>query len=224
MRTCASTLESELDPEALNYLQELLAERSMWGLHVEIGTAAGGTLRKLLEVYDSKAKRPSFLVIDPMTYFPNQLDVVMQNVEHITWAKTKLRFEIASSSDAFARFRSRSGGLISFLLIDGSHKIKYVANDTRWLEHLEVGGVVAFDDYGAGFPGVDWVVHKIMLPNTDFKKIAIAGRLIAFEKVGNTFGAPLTIYQRILANVLHPCFQIRMSLRKRLPTLARKSE
>ncbi len=49
MRACAKTLESELAEDELSFLLETIHASNYEGKHVEIGTAAGGTLWRMIE-------------------------------------------------------------------------------------------------------------------------------------------------------------------------------
>ncbi len=60
MRACAQTFESELGTEALETLKAVLKRDLRKGLHVEIGTAAGGTLKELLSLYAGESVKPNF--------------------------------------------------------------------------------------------------------------------------------------------------------------------
>ena len=51
------------------------------GNFLEIGTAAGGTLKEIQTV-DSVNLTAKFFVLDPFTYFPNQLEKVHQNLSN----------------------------------------------------------------------------------------------------------------------------------------------
>ncbi len=114
----------------------------------------------------------------------------------------------------FDKFRVGGVHPISFLLIDGSHKIKYVTQDAQWLEFVEIGGVVCFDDYQAGFQGVDWVVDKVVNSSKCFERIAYAGRLLILRKIAEKQTPIVTRRHMIMAALLHPLLQISQSLRK----------
>jgi len=215
MRATALTKDSELSPNALSCLLMELETRKLSGAHLEIGTAAGGTLKAILELYAKMGHEFSnFFVIDPMTYFPNQYDVVVNNLrDSIDIAKVE--FIQMKSGDAY---RSKARDVIDdldFILVDGSHKIKYVAQDIRWAEKLNVGGLLCFDDYQANFPGVDYVVDQIVLPLGIFETIFLEDRLLVLRKV-RTSSRMIGPLQLMVCNFLHPVFQLYSSLRNRL--------
>ncbi|OYW22698.1 MAG: hypothetical protein B7Z55_04335, partial [Planctomycetales bacterium 12-60-4] len=79
MRACATTLAAEMTPAEHELLLATLRGLGGHGLHLEIGTAAGGTLCAMLGAF-SDASRPPFVVVDPMRYFPQQLDLVRKNL------------------------------------------------------------------------------------------------------------------------------------------------
>lgn len=214
MRATALTKDSELSLDALRYLLVELKERKFSGVHLEIGTAAGGTLKAILELYKKMEHEISnFFVIDPMTYFPNQYDIVVGNLRPSVDI-SNVEFIQMKSGEAY---RSKAREVIDnldFVLIDGSHKIKYVAQDIRWAEHLNVGGLLCFDDYQAGFPGVDYVVDRLVLPTGMFEKVFFKGRLLVLRRVRADLKM-ISGYQLLVCSVLHPIFQLRNSLRKR---------
>ena len=66
MRACATTLAPEVTEKELNALTGLLETSGLDAPHLEIGTAAGGTLKAMMGVYEDGV-RPAFVVVDPMT-------------------------------------------------------------------------------------------------------------------------------------------------------------
>ena len=64
MRDCATTLASEVTEKELKALTVLLEKSGFHGRHLEIGTAAGGTLKAMMAVYED-TERPDFVVVDP---------------------------------------------------------------------------------------------------------------------------------------------------------------
>ena len=83
MRDCATTLDSELSSNELANLIDILVHKKLKGIHLEIGTAAGGTLCKLMSSYRDKLHScPKFIVVDPLKYFPNQYEKVMENLSN----------------------------------------------------------------------------------------------------------------------------------------------
>ena len=73
-RPPAIDLQTELTSAELNAMKSLVQQYPRSGKHMEIDTAAGGTLRELKLCYPKS--RPPFVVVDPFTYFPDQLEIV----------------------------------------------------------------------------------------------------------------------------------------------------
>ena len=216
MRECAQTRESELSQQALDALVTELKNRKFSGNHLEIGTAAGGTLKTILGMYsDLHQKIGQFFVVDPMTYFPDQYQIVVENIKSNPKIQLeKVEFIQMKSDEAFRSIQGKAISQLDFILIDGAHKIKYVAQDVRWVDRLNQGGLLCFDDYHAGFDGVDYVVDKIVLESGLFKQVFYVDRLLCLEKVESGRKA-ISTHQLIVSHLLHPIFQLIASLRKR---------
>ncbi len=151
MRACAKTLESELAEDELSFLLETIHASNYEGKHVEIGTAAGGTLWRMIEKV--RADNPHrFVVVDPMKYFTDQLTLVQKNVYSRGISLDRVDFRIASSEEAFED-ASRELETFDFIFIDGNHKLRYVAQDLRWARLLNAGGKLALHDYSSAHPG-----------------------------------------------------------------------
>ena len=118
------------------------------------------------------------------------------------------------SDEAFRSIQGKAIPQLDFILIDGAHKIKYVAQDVRWADRLNRGGLLCFDDYHAGFIGVDYVVDNIVLKSGLFKQVFYVDRLLCLEKIE---GGRKTIskVQLTFSHMLHPVFQLLTSFRKR---------
>lgn len=74
---------------------------------------------------------------------------------------------------------------IELLFIDGDHLEAGVTLDLRWIERVNVGGVVAFHDYGNGdWPDVTRVVDRYRQEHPDILQLhELKGHLIVFRKV-----------------------------------------
>ena len=82
MRRCATTLAAEMRPEEHELLLAVLRSVPPEGRCLEVGTAAGGTLVRMLACRDPQ-NEAKFVVVDPMKYFPRQLETVKRNLrEH----------------------------------------------------------------------------------------------------------------------------------------------
>src|SRR6202521_5341210 len=142
MRASATTLEPEISNNELARLVALLRAERFRGAHLEIGTAAGGTLRELMRVYPDET-RPRFVVVDPMTYFPDQLAKVRRNLKDAGLDPDRVDFRVTKSWPALHEAR-HAGEMFSFIFVDGAHKMRYVTEDIAWAELLEPGGIVCF--------------------------------------------------------------------------------
>src|SRR5690554_3092111 len=98
MKQCAETLASEMTPEEVNYLVAQLAVFSFPGRHLEIGTAAGGTLWRMMKAVQSQ---PAFVVVDPMQYFPGQFETVQRNLQSNGLDSTQVDFRVTTSQAAY---------------------------------------------------------------------------------------------------------------------------
>lgn len=146
MRACAETLEPETSPAELAALTDLLKGAGLDGRHLEIGTAAGGTLRELLASYPAD-RRPPFVVIDPMSYFPDQLGTVRRNLAERGVDPDGVEFRVGFSQDEFPKAAAR-GERFQFVFIDGDHSATGVMRDMMWARLLEVGGYLCLHDVG----------------------------------------------------------------------------
>jgi hypothetical protein len=216
MRICAKTLASEMTAKEQQSLRDALTQHSLSGTHLEIGTAAGGTLSEILTHYrdNLNAPLPPFLVIDPLRYFPNQLAVVKENLQrhgidtdHPTFLKT-------SSTQAFRNYHPPSG--LEFILVDGNHKINYVAEDLRWARHLRVGGLLCLHDYGPNFPGVRLNVQRFLRRYSNYKVHSQADSLLILQKQSPSDRLEISTLDRLWAKSLAPILQLRASIKKRL--------
>lgn len=74
---------------------------------------------------------------------------------------------------------------IELLFIDGDHLEAGVTLDLRWIDLVNVGGTVAFHDYGNGdWPDVTRVVDRYRQEHPDILQLhELKGHLIVFRKV-----------------------------------------
>ncbi len=152
MRSCSETLESEMSEKELDLLLKVIVEHRGRNPHLEIGTAAGGTLWKMMSCFEGN-NVPNFVVVDPMKYFPNQYEVVRHNLSLHEVDVERVDFRRTSSTDALIGAKEFNE-VFSFILIDARHKIRYVMDDLRWGELLEEGGVLCLHDESEACPGV----------------------------------------------------------------------
>lgn len=129
MRPCATTLESELTNNELQFLLSSISSDPRPGKHLEIGTAAAGTLWEMLRSFND-VNRPPFVVVDPMNYFSDQFNTVCKNLRQHECDPDWVDFKISKSSDAFAE-AELNNERFDVIFIDGNHKIRYVTEDLR---------------------------------------------------------------------------------------------
>lgn len=182
MRGCATTGSPEIKNVVISRMVSLLREKGFKGGHLEIGTAAGGTLKKLMLAYDQP--RPQFVVIDPMTYFPHQYEIVKKNLLDAGIDSQEVVFHIKKSSEAYKNL-FLSSERFDFILIDGAHKIKQVWQDLRFANMLNMGGILYMDDY-VGVPQVRIPVDRFLANNPGYKKLFSVERGLFIEKTMST--------------------------------------
>lgn len=167
MRECATTLIPEMRASEHGLLLETLVSLAGRRRHLEIGTAAGGTLCAMMGAFPN-SQRPQFVVVDPMKYFPNQFDAIQKNLREHQLDPSQVDFRAASSAHAFPEAASR-GDEFDFILVDGCHRIESVTLDLKWTRLLAVGGVVCFHDYEPGSPGVKLAVDRFLRKHSNYQ-------------------------------------------------------
>lgn len=179
MRRSATTLEPELSENEIDLLISILRDNDLTGPHLEIGTAAGGTLRRMILEYGEP--RPSFVVVDPMTYFPDQRAIVEKNLRLGGIEASAVDFRVGNSAAMF-KIASAKNERFSFIFIDAVHRARFVTEDLRWTRLLEVGGVVCLHDYGPRFPGVIWATDRFLAHHPNYERVAGADTLVVLKK------------------------------------------
>ncbi|MGB1024078.1 MAG: class I SAM-dependent methyltransferase, partial [Paracoccaceae bacterium] len=180
-RPSATTLESECTAEERALLMETLKNSAFSGAHLEIGTAAGGTLKEMMGQYAPDA-RPDFFVIDPLTYYPDQENIITRNLISAGIDPNLVTFWKGVTQDFIDPARA-SGQMFDFVFIDGDHRHYYVTVDLQWADCVTKGGVIALHDHGAAFPGVGWAIDTFLAHNPDFKIEARAGSLTILRRI-----------------------------------------
>lgn len=177
----ATTLSPEMTPEEHELLLGVLRDEQPAGKHLEVGTAAGGTLCAMLEALPMELRH--FVVVDRMQYFEGQLDAVNRNLKRHDLDPDVVDFRIMPSSDAF-RAAEQEGEVFDFILIDAGHKLLDVMGDLRWTRLLSVNGVVCLHDYDRSLShrGVVVAVDRFLAVNPQYERIGYAGRLLALRK------------------------------------------
>ena len=213
-RASAFTLASELGSDELSFLLELIRRNGRLGRHLEIGTAAGGTLCQMMNCFEP-SQRPHFVVVDPMTYFPDQLVVVHRNLcQHVLDPAT-VEFRMAKSAAAF-RHAEAVGEQYDFMFIDGAHKIRYVTQDLCWTRLLNVDGLVCLHDYDSQHKGVLWPVNRFLKRHRNYQREGLVGSLMVLRKTASSQAAEIDLADRLWATLLSPWLQSELNLKKRL--------
>ena len=212
MRKCATTLEGEMTPAEHNFLLGLLGREKLPGPHLEVGTAAGGTLCAMMRCFNDET-RPPFVVVDRMTYFPNQLDAVKMNLKRHGLDPGQVEFRVAMSGAAYREAAERGDGF-DFILLDGCHKILAVMSDLRWTRLLRVGGVICLHDYSPKFPGVKLSVDRFLAGHSHFRILGRADSLIALRKESASTKPEVSALDRAYAIAMHVPLLTRRKLDK----------
>lgn len=214
MRASATTLEPEISAAEMSALLRALHAIALAGPHLEIGTAAGGTLRELMRSYPAAA-RPRFVVVDPMTYFPDQLAIVRRNLASAGVDPDSVDFRISKSWPAF-RAAERAGERFSFLFIDGSHKAHRVMQDICWARLLEPGGLLCFHDYTPRLPGVVFAVDRLRAASPNYALVERAESMLILRKTAASMRPEVRRRDLLLAEAANLGHQIAAGVRKRV--------
>ena len=217
MRACATTLAPEMTPAEQAALREALAAHDLQGTHLEIGTAAGGTLCDILTHYRDSLRRdlPPFIVVDPMGYFPDQHATVCKNLVRNNLDPAHPQFLQMSSQEAFSHLEADPPEL-DFILVDGNHKIHYVVEDLIWARLLRTGGLLCFHDCSPKFPGVHLNARRFQARHSNYAVHTHVGSLLVLKKDGPSSRLECSTTDRLWAKCLAPILQLKASLAKLL--------
>lgn len=217
MRECTETLVSEMTEAERRSLTDALSAANLKGAHLEIGTAAGGTLCHLLVHYRDEMERepPPFIVVDPFTYFPDQLETVRRNLLRHKLDPDQVRFIQATGKEAFEQIASDPPAL-DFILVDGSHKLRHVVQDLRWARHLRPGGLLCLHDCSPKYPGVWLNARRFTRRHSNYSRVSHAGTLLILRKDAPSSRREITPWAVLRANLLSPLLQLKASLAKRI--------
>jgi hypothetical protein len=194
----------------------LLGSAGLSGPHLEIGTAAGGTLRELMQCYSPP--RPRFVVVDPFRYFPDQKRIVEANLRSAGLDPAEAELREAFSGDALAAARA-AGERYDFIFIDANHEARHVIRDLRWARLLAPGGYLCLHDYQPNFPGVIWAVDRFLRRNGNYRRTAQHGSLIVIEKLAKSRDEEVGAADRLFGDLLSQSHRLRRSVRKRIDKL-----
>jgi predicted O-methyltransferase YrrM len=214
VRASATTLAAEVSDNELAALKALLKTRRLKGPHLEIGTAAGGTLKELMRCY-ADAERPRFVVVDPMQYFFDQLAAIQRNLASAGFDPDQVDFRVDMSWPAF-RQASRAGERFSFIFVDASHQIHHVTEDLAWTRLLEPGGIICFHDYNRNFPGVMLAVDRFLARYRNYRAVEHVDSLLIVEKTAASSSKEISVWERLRARIINVLHKTRASARKRM--------
>lgn len=180
MRESATTLAPEVTEAELKALTGLISEKTADGAHLEIGTAAGGTLKAMICARDP-VNRPRFVVVDPMTYFPGQREIVERNLRSAGIDPSDVEFRVGFSWPLFSRAEAR-GDRFSFIFVDGNHKAHHVIQDLSWARLLEPGGYLCLHDHSREHPGVVWAARHFLDRYPQYERVLQVDSLMILRK------------------------------------------
>lgn len=213
MRPIARTLTPELTDAELSTLLDILQESRFQGKHLEIGTAAGGTLYSMMKAFEDH-KRPRFVVVDPMTYFQNQMDTVKKNLQDNGISAEDVDFRVMKSNQAFREADQRHESF-DFIFIDGAHKIHYVTDDLRWTRLLNAGGIVCLHDY-TSVRGVRLAADRFLGKNPHYVKVVCVNTLLILRKTGESLRPEISFSDRVWASLFAPLLRLEVFTKKAL--------
>ena len=206
-------MESELQPAELAALQALLKSAHLTGTHLEVGTAAGGTLKELLLCYPPP--RPRFVVVDSFRYFPRQKEIVADNLRRAGIDPADIDMRATDSESALAA-ATLAREEFDFILIDANHQARHVISDLRWASLLRPGGYLCLHDYGPKFPGVTWAADRFLRNNPNYRRVSLTVSLLVIQKSDPSGRGEVTKNDLVLGKLLTPMHKLRHSIRKRL--------
>ncbi len=211
-RPCATQLTSEMTQLELDALRSVVSSRKLPGRHLEIGTAAGGTL---CEMMIAAAHKPPFVVIDTMDYFANQRQIVEQNLARHGLQSAAVEFREMRSWHAFQHSHETLEAF-DFVLIDGTQKFRYVMQDLHWASLLNPNGILALHDYTPRLRSVKWAADYFLANNRNYHRLDLVDSLLFLEKTAPDGPDGPNLLPDSVASFMHPLFQFENSVRKRL--------
>ena len=213
MRQSAVSMQSELQPAELEALRGLLAASQLRGAHLEVGTAAGGTLKELLLCY--QPPRPRFVVVDSFRYFPRQKEIVADNLRSAGIDPADVDMRATDSESALAA-ATAAGEQFDFILIDANHQARHVISDLRWASLLRPRGYLCLHDYGPKFPGVVWATDRFLTNNRNYRRVSLTGSLVVIQKDEMSARDEVGSIDLVMGKLLTPLHKLARSIRKRM--------
>lgn len=185
------------------------------GTHLEIGTAAGGTLCQILKHYRYKLNlnQPDFIVIDPLKYFDNQYEKICENFQNHLLSLDNVLFEKKTSNEAFRKKRFCT---LAFLLIDGNHKLNHFVDDLRYTRFLKENGLLIIHDYSEKFKGVQIATNVFLKRYTNYTILSHVKSLLVLQKNDRSKSNEITLTDRVVAHLLGLILQIYKGVAKRV--------
>ena len=214
VRECSYTLSSEMAPEEIYEILKFITLHKPKGTHLEIGTAAGGTLCQILKHYryTLKLDQPDFIVVDPLKYFDRQYEKICENFQNHSLSLDNIVFEKKTSNEAFKKKNFSSFG---FILIDGNHKINHFVDDLRYTRYLDKEGLLIIHDYSDKFKGVKISMNLFLKRYSNYTILSNVKSLLIVQKTNDSKVKEINSFDRIFAHILGFIFQIKTSLLKR---------
>ena len=212
MPRCATTLEAEMTAAEHELLLKTLTQQPKSGRHLEVGTAAGGTLCAMLGAF-SASERPPFVVVDPMRYFPDQLNLVRKNLTDHGLNPEEVDFRVGTSRDAFSAAAANEDSF-DFMLIDGCHKIRSVTIDLKWTRLLSAGGIVCFHDFTPKHRGVWLAVNRFLSRYRNYSIVEQADSLLVVRKQALSQSSEVTFSDELYARAWYLPLQIERKWQK----------
>ena len=214
MRQSGIDLSSECTLAERSCIMDAIKTIKQGGNFLEIGTAAGGTLKEIIKTADEEKLEAAFYVLDPFTYYPDQLTKVCQNLSKSDIDPSRVTFwEGTTDSHITKALEDRLN--FKFIFIDGDHKAYPVMNDLRWMELLEVGGVACFHDYCDKFPGVAWSLEHFLSRNDQFRIILKSETLRVVKRNGKQI-KPVNNFDLYKSKFMQIVLRLWRSIKKRV--------
>jgi predicted O-methyltransferase YrrM len=164
-------------------------------------------------------RRPRFVVVDPMTYFPDQLGVVQRNIREHGFDPREVDFWIGPSKAIFPQLAG-IGPALGCVFIDGDHSFRGVTYDLNWAKLLRSGGLLIFHDYYPnGSADVVRAVDRFLKRCPNYRQVSWVTSLLVLEKTGPSTTPEVTSIEVMRAAILTPLLRLRRSCRKRLKRL-----
>jgi len=197
-------------------IKNAIKDSKLTGLHIEIGTAAGGTLCEILKCYQNELKvvPPQFVIIDPLTYFDDQYEKICLNLQNNGLSQDNIIFEKNKSSVAF-RNLSAHACKIDFILIDGNHKINHFVGDLRFSRYLRAGGLLLIHDYSNNFKGVHSATNIFLDRYKNYEVLSHVDCLLILRKKSMSNSLEISPLDLLFAHFHNLLDQVLNSLRKR---------